>query len=82
MPKIFIEYRPRLGAASVYISNLENVESLTTKYFSTVDNNSIHVVEINEIDGSDRRISQFIWPRELGNIFSSEPGILSKKITR
>ena len=74
MPKLIIEYRPRLGAASVYISS-ENLESSSRKHLSFVDeeNNSIVLAERKE-DGTDQILSKFLWPEKFGKIILAQEG--------
>ena len=74
MPKLIIEYRPRLGAANVYILT-KNCKPSSSKHFCFVDQaeNSIVLAERRE-DGTDRELSRFIWPEKFGKIFLAQEG--------
>jgi len=74
MPKVFIEYRPRLGAAHVYIST-ESSQIGFPKSFCSIEQstNSISLVERSE-NGTENETAKFLWPDKFGKLCSNEAG--------
>ncbi len=77
MQKVFIEYRPRLGVANVYISTASSQagHQNLSKYVCSIEqsNNAIVLAERNE-NKTDKAICKFLWPDQLGNLCSNETG--------
>ena len=75
MAKVFIEYRPRLGAAHVYIS-AKGSQIGSPKYVCSIEEstNSIVIVEKSE-DGIDKEFGKFLWPDQFGKLCLNETGI-------
>ena len=80
MSNIFIEYRPRLGAAHIYLSidgqsSFGDKSSIVNRYFATVvENENAILVAACYQNGDPKEISKFMWPEKCGKILLSEPG--------
>ena len=68
MAKIFVENRPRLGAANVFIS-VENFGS-GNRFFGTADEdlNAVLVVD----DDEHEEVGRFVWPEDSGRISTNQ----------
>ena len=68
MLTIFIEYRPRLGAAHVFIS----IDGQSKDLVTLVQNENAITLGHGGQDGEE--ICRFLWPQNFGKILLSEPG--------
>ncbi len=69
MVKICVEFRPRLGAATVFISD-ENFAD--QKHFSVVDENVNAILVFAGIEENPEEVCRFFWPGALGKISANQ----------
>ena len=73
MSTIFVEYRPRLGAAHVYISISDQSSISTTRYSAIVAPNENAIIVADHCEDV-REIYKFLWPENSGKILLTGPG--------